>query len=210
MPTVRLVPSTYTLSNTSYLTISNAANMYTNVDSTTMATINHNRSATTAYYVYVKGFNFNSIPIDATINSAVVKIKAYESGASAVTPVLSNNTTSLNVNLSGTITTSAQTRTVDITNNWNTYKGYGNNFGIRLSLNRSNKNTASRLYIYGAEIEVTYTEYVPPSEVMHQKVNGAWTQLNVSAVYKKVNGVWIQQTDMASSFDPNAKYVKGG
>lgn len=39
MATARLVPSTYYLSDTQYLSVSDAANMYTNVDSTTHGTI---------------------------------------------------------------------------------------------------------------------------------------------------------------------------
>ena len=73
MATIRLIPSTYSLSNTSYLNISNASNMYTNTDSTTYATVNHTRTSTTSYYIYVKGFNFDDIPADAIINSATVK-----------------------------------------------------------------------------------------------------------------------------------------
>ena len=157
MATIRLIPSTYSLSNTDYLSISNASNMYTNIDSTTYATVNHTRSRTTSYYIYVKGFNFDDIPADAIINSATVKVKAKVTSASSYAPALYNNTTSLNQNLSGNIGTTATTSTIDITSNWETYKGYGNNFGIRLRLNRSSRNTASSMNIYGAEILVDYT-----------------------------------------------------
>ena len=157
MATIRLIPSAYYLSNTSYLSISNASNMYTNTDSTTYATINHTRSRTTSYYVYVRGFNFDDIPSDAIINSAIVKVKAKVTSASSYAPALYNNTTSLDQNLSGNIGTTATTSTIDITSNWETYKGYGNNFGIRLRLNRSSRNTASSMNIYGAEILVDYT-----------------------------------------------------
>ena len=153
MATIRLIPSAYSLSstNTNYISISNASNMYTNVDSTTYATVNHKRSRTTSYYTYVKGFNFDDIPADAIINSAMVKVKAKVTSASSYAPALYNNTTSLGQNLSGNIGTSTTTSTIDITSNWETYKGYGSNFGIRLRLNRSSRN------IYGAEILVDYT-----------------------------------------------------
>ena len=157
MATIRLIPSTYSLSNTSYLSISNASNMYTNIDSTTYATVNHTRSRTTSYYVYVRGFNFDDIPANAIINSATVKVKAKVTRAGSYAPRLYNNTTSLSKSLSGNIGTTATTSTVDITSNWETYKGYGNNFGIRLQLNRSSSNTASSMNIYGAEILVDYT-----------------------------------------------------
>ena len=158
MATIRLIPSAYSLSNTSYLSISNASNMYTNIDSTTYATVNHTRNYSTAsYYIYVKGFNFNDIPANAIINSATVKVKAKVTSASSYAPTLCNNTTSLNQNLSGNIGTTATTSTIDITSNWETYKGYGSNFGIRLQLNRSSFWTASSMNIYGAEILVDYT-----------------------------------------------------
>lgn len=157
MATIRLIPSTYSLSDTSYLSISNASNMYTNIDSTTYATLNHTRTSTSSYYIYVKGFNFDDIPADAIINSATIKVKAKVTSAGSYAPALYSNTTSLNQNLSGNIGTTATTSTVDITSNWEAYKGYGSNFGIRLRLNRSSENTASSMNIYGAEILVDYT-----------------------------------------------------
>lgn len=170
MATIRLIPSTYSLSSTSYLRISNASNMYTNIDSTTYATVNHTRSRTTSYYIYVRGFNFNDIPTDAIINSAIVKVKAKVTSAGSYAPRLYNNTTSLNQNLSGNIGTTATTSTIDITSNWETYKGYDNNFGIRLQLNRSNSGTASSMNIYGAEILVDYT--VPVYHTVSTSITG--------------------------------------
>lgn len=170
MATIRLIPSTYSLSNTSYLSISNASNMYTNIDSTTYATVNHTRTRTTSYYIYVKGFNFDDIPADAIINSATVKVKAKVTSAGSYTPALYNNTTSLNQNLSGNIGTTATTSAVDITSNWETYKGYDNNFSIRLRLNRSSRNTASSMNIYGAEILVDYT--IPTYHTISTSITG--------------------------------------
>jgi hypothetical protein len=40
---------------------------------------------------------------------------------------------------------------------WETLKGYGANFGIRIPLRRSSTSSSSYVYVYGAEIEVTYT-----------------------------------------------------
>lgn len=170
MATIRLIPSAYSLSNTSYLSISNASNMYTNIDSTTYATVNHTRRSTTSYYIYVKGFNFNDIPADAIINSATVKVKAKVTSAGSYAPVLYNNTTSLDQNLSGNIGTTDTISTVDITSNWETYKGYGSNFGIRLRLNRSSRNTASTMNIYGAEILVDYT--IPVYHTVSTSITG--------------------------------------
>ena len=170
MATIRLIPSTYSLSNTDYLSISNASNMYTNIDSTTYATVNHTRSRTTSYYIYIKGFNFDDIPADAIINSAIVKVKAKVTSADSYAPTLYNDTTSLNQNLSGNIGTTATTSTIDITSSWETYKGYGSNFGIGLQLNRSSFWTASSMNIYGAEILVDYT--VPVYHTISTSITG--------------------------------------
>lgn len=171
MATIRLIPSTYSLSNTRYLRVSNASNMYNNTDSTTYATVNHTRNySTTSYYIYVKGFNFDDIPADAIINSATVKVKAKVTRAGSYAPALYNNTTSLGQNLSENIGTTITTSTVDITSNWETYKGYGSNFGIRLRLNRSSRNTASSMNIYGAEILVDYT--IPTYHTVSTSITG--------------------------------------
>lgn len=37
----------------------------------------------------------------------------------------------------------------------------GNNFGIRINCRRASRNTAGYMYIYGAEIEVTYSVPTP-------------------------------------------------
>ena len=207
MATIRLIPSTYSLSNTSYLSISNASNMYTNIDSTTYATVNHTRSRTTSYYVYVRGFNFDDIPADAIINSAIVKVKAKVTGASSYAPKLYNNTTSLGQSLSGNIGTTATTSTIDITSNWETYKEYGNNFGIRLQLNRSSRNTASSMNIYGAEILVDYTVPVYHTVSITQSTGGT---ISLSQSGRVLEGTTITVTATPSDgYELENIYVNG-
>lgn len=160
MATIRLIPSTYSLSSTSYLKVSNASNMYANTDNTTYATVTNSRTSTTSYYIYLKGFNFDDIPSDAVVNSFTVKLKAYESGvstSSSYAPKLVNNTTTITSSCSA-ITTSAQTLTFSgVTADWDTVVGYGSNFGIRINCRRASRTTTSYVYIYGAEILVDYT-----------------------------------------------------
>lgn len=61
MATIRLIPSAYTLSNTSYLTISNASNMYANTDNTSSyAQVTHNRSQNSTYYLYIHDSSISS------------------------------------------------------------------------------------------------------------------------------------------------------
>ena len=164
MATMRLIPSTSAVSNSSYVTITDASNMYANTDSTTYARLQNTRNSTNnTYYVYIRGFNFSSLPSDAVVSAFTVKIKGYEtnmSTSSSYRPSLCNNTTNIsNTTTSASFSTSTQTLTFQIpsTLTWDTIKGYGSNFGIRVPLRRANTNSASYTYVYGAEINVTYT-----------------------------------------------------
>ena len=157
MATIRLTPSTYSLSNTS-LTINNVNNMYTNTDSTTYGTCSTTSSNTR--YLYLRGFNFNSIPEGATINSFSIKFKANESGLSTNSnyrPYLVNNTTTLTGTFSA-INTSVSTQTcTGVTANWATISDYGADFGIRFTVRSASNNSTGTLNVYGAEILVDYT-----------------------------------------------------
>ena len=160
MATMRLVPSTYYLSSTSYLSVSSAANMYTNTDSDTYATVTNSRTSTTSYYIYLRGFNFSALPEGAIVNSFTVKLKARESDvstSSSYKPYLANGTSAINGSCDA-ITTTATTRTfTGISADWDTIVGYGSNFGIRINCRRASRNTTGYMYIYGAEILVDYT-----------------------------------------------------
>lgn len=160
MATIRLIPSTYYLSNSNYLSVSNAANMYTNTDSDTYATVTNSQTGTSSYYIYIRGFNFSAIPSGAVINSFTVKFKVRESGVTTSTnyrPYLCNNTTTITGTASMPSTTATTITFTGVTANWDTIKGYGANFGIRINCRRASRNTTGYMYIYGAEIEVNYT-----------------------------------------------------
>lgn len=186
MPTIRLVPSTYYLSNSSYLSVSNASNMYHNTDNTTYATIYNSRTSTTSYYIYLRGFNFEDIPDSAAINSFAIKLKAYESGVStsdSYKPYLANGTTAINGSCSA-ITTSATVHTfTGISADFATLKSYGDNFGIRINCRRASRNTAGYMYIYGAEIEVTYTLPTPRMITTSLSGNGTITPSGTNTYY---------------------------
>lgn len=160
MATIRLIPSTYYLSSTSYLSISNASNMYANTDNDSYATVTNSRASTTSYYIYLRGFNFDAIPEGAIVNSFIVKLKARESGVSTSTsykPYLANGTSTINGSCD-VITTTASTHTfTGLSEDWDTIKGYGDNFGIRINCRRASRNTTAYMYLYGAEILVDYT-----------------------------------------------------
>ena len=159
MPTARLIPSTYYLSNSSYLTVASANNMYANTDSTTVGTVTNTRTSTSSYYIYLRGFNFSAVPDDAIVSGIAIKLKAYHSGGNTSTIYCYDDTTQ--VSSCGSATALSESATVkeftNVTVGWDTLKGYGSDFGIRINCRRSNRNTQAVIYIYGAEIDVTYT-----------------------------------------------------
>lgn len=164
MPTVKLVPSTYYRSNSSYVTVSNPDNMYDVCDSTDYASIRNSRNSTSnTYYCYLRGFNFDDIPAEAIVTDFEIRIRAYESymsTSSSYRMSLYDGTTSIsNTTLSSSLSTSATTFTFPIpsTLTWEVLVGYGSDFGIRIPLRRSSTSYNSYVYVYGAEIEVTYS-----------------------------------------------------
>ena len=179
MATIRLVPSTYAVSNSSYVTVTNGSNMYTNVDSTTYASLRNTRSSTSnTYYVYIRGFNFSDVPSNAEVSSFSIKIRGYEanlSTSSSYRMSLYNNTTSIsNTTVTSSLSTTATTFTFPNGSlTWDTLKGYGSNFGIRVPLRRSSTSSNSYAYIYGAEIEVTYT--IPNPRTITTTLSGSGT-----------------------------------
>lgn len=181
MATIRLVPSTSAVSNSSYASIADASNMYTNTDSTTYGTFTHNRASTNnTYYGYLRGFNFSSVPDNAVVSSFTVKIKASATGHTTSTSSsyymsLVNNTTQIgSTSASGRLSTSTTTFTfANGSLDWDTIKGYGSNFGIRIPMRRASSNTADVVSVYGAEIEVTYT--VPTPRTVTTTLSGSGT-----------------------------------
>lgn len=162
MATIRLIPSAYAVSSTSYLSVANAENMYHNTDNTSYATITNTYASTTSRYLYLRGFNFGSIPQDAVINSFTVKVKGYESGLSTSTsyaPRLANGTSTISgTTASSNLGTSSKTITIPTgALTWSQIANYGEDFTIVVYVRRSSKNTTGYAYIQGAEIEVNYT-----------------------------------------------------
>lgn len=186
MATIRLIPSDYQLSSSSYLSVSNEDNMYTNTDSTIYATVYNSRTSTTSYYIYLRGFNFDDIPSTAVVSSFTVKLKAYESGVStsdSYKPYLANGTTAINGSCSAITTTASVHEFTGITADWDDIKGYGSNFGIRINCRRASRNTAAYMYIYGAEIEVTYTVPDPRTVTTTLSGNGTISPFGVTNTY---------------------------
>ena len=179
MPTITLTPSAYTLSSTTYLTVSNASNMYVNTSSTNYATIQNTRTSTTVYYIYLHDFNLSDIPSNAVVNSYTVRLKAYESGASTSStyrPVVTTNdntSTSSYYGYASALSTSASVCEFTMDATWAELAAEGNDLSIRVSNRRSSRNTTSYVYIYGAEIEVDYI--IPTPRTITSSLNGNGT-----------------------------------
>lgn len=175
MPTIRLVPSAYTRSSTTRVTVTDDANMYYNTDHTAnYATLRGRNSSSNTYYCFIHGFDFNQIPTNANVSSFAVKIRCYRSNNQRTGTTynlrLASSPSSSSV-ISGTtasdaIGTTASVITIPTGNlTWNTLKNYGTDFSIDVVL-ASNASSYPYVYVYGAEIEVTYaTETVHPTSV---------------------------------------------
>lgn len=211
MATIRLVPSTYELSNTS-LSVSNISNAYTNTDSTTYATVS--TTSTSTRYIYLRGFNFSDIPAGSIINSFSIKLKANESGmstSSSYRPYLVNGTTTLTGTFSAINTTVTTQTCSDVAADWETLSGYGNNFGIRITVRRSGggggSSSTGYCYIYGAEIEVNYTLANPCTITSTLTGNGT---INPSGAYSTYEGVEYTLTITPTNTSDTVTATKNG
>ena len=213
MATVKLTPSTYYLSNSSYLSVADASNMYADTDSTTYATVTNSRTSTSSYYIYLRGFDFDQVPDEAIVSGFTVRLKARESGVSTSTsykPYLANGTTAINGSCDVITTTAATYEFTGVSADWETIKGYANNFGIRINCRRASRNTTGYMYIYGAEIEVTYTLPVYHSVTISNSTSATVTTTdanpiegeNVEIKASTLSGITIKDngTDVTSQF----------
>ena len=203
MATAKLIPSSYYVSS-SYLVLLDETNMYDAVSSTNYSTLTNTHASTSYYYFYLRGFNISDIPRNAIVSSFTVKIRGRASGAYNSAMYLVHDTTTITDAKATQFpnSTSAATRTFtngDLT--WADIVSYGENFGIRVNCRRNAKSTQSYYYIYGAEIDVTYTI---PEYTLYFKMNDHYT--DVTKAYKKVNGIYVEQTDLSTVFDSNTNY----
>ena len=172
MATMRLVPSTYYLSSSSYLSVSNASNMYDNTDSTNYATVTNSRTSTSSYYIYIRGFNFDDIPSAAVVSDFTIKLKGNYSGGYSQNMYLYDGTNT-QMGSASSLGTSVATREFTCNYTWEDIVAAGSDFGIRINCRRASRNTTSYIYIYGAEIEVTYT--IPDPRTITSTLNGNGT-----------------------------------
>lgn len=222
MATIRLVPSTYAVSNSTTLLVSDVSNVYTNTDSDSYGTFTHNtKNTTTVLYAYIMGFNFNDIPSDATVTSFSIKIKASAVGHTTSTSTSyymsliqgTNHTKIGNTNASGRLSETITTFTFSNGSlTWDTIKGYGSNFGIIIPLRRAKNDTQDVVSVYGAEIEVNYTtpyaakkSYINKNGTFKETVathfnsGGSWLQKDITKVFWKIGTAWTETTTESMS-----------
>ena len=149
MANIRLIPSAYTSSHSSYASVySGEANMYNNTDNTSSyaSLRGRNSNTTTAYYIFLRGFNFDDVPANASVTSFEVKIRCYRNSyqrtgnnyrlrlasTTSINDVISGSTTSTEI---GTTASTITIPTGDLT--WSTLKSYGDNFSIVIPLSSS-------------------------------------------------------------------------
>ena len=168
MATIRLVPSAYTRSSSSRVTVTDPTNMYYNTDHTAnYCSIRGRNNSSNTYYAFIHGFNFDDIPSNATVSSFEIKIRCYKNSylqqGTSYRPRLASSPSSSsvisNTTLDSDVTTTAGGTVYTFPTSslsWNTIKGYGSNFSIEIPL-RSSSSSYPYLYVYGAEINVTYT-----------------------------------------------------
>ena len=204
MATAKLTASTYYVSS-SYLTVADVTNMYTDTSSTTYGSITNTHNSTSYYYFYLRGFDLDTIPAGATVNSFTVKLRGRASGAYNSAMILCHGTSTIANATATQIPNSSSAATRTFANGsltWAQIVSYGDDFGIRINCRRNAKNTQSYYYIYGAEIIVDYT--MPSGNAAYIKTSGQWVA--ATHVYKKISGTWTEQTISPAIFDPDTKY----
>lgn len=206
MATIKITPSTYYLSSSSYLSVSNAANMYDDCDSTNYATVTNSRTSTTSYYIYLRGFDFSSIPSNAIINNFTIRIKCNYSGGYSQAMYLYDGT-AVQMGSSDNISSSVTTHTFSCDYEWGDIVNAGSDFGIRINCRRSSRNTTAYVYIYGAEIEVDYT--IPVSATVTSSLTGNGT-LSPSGAYSTYEGAEYELTITPTNKSDPVTAVKDG
>lgn len=203
----------------------NYTNALADTNSTTFAKL---YGGTQYFYFYDFAVDVSSIPSNATILSVSVDIKACRFSTYTWEVVLCKNTTEVTgvgitavTNYSSQSPLESEPKIFTITDN---------------SFNRSELSTLkikakptynsgnALLYLYGAELTVTYeadgycyiisnisadhaitVEPIPAGKTSYIKVGGGWSQLN--GVYKKVSGSWVEVEDVSTLFSDGTIYT---
>ena len=190
--------------------------MYNDTDNETYATVTNSQTGTTSYYIYIRGFDFSSIPAGAVVNSFTVKLKARESGvstSSSYAPKLCHGTSQITSTCSAVNTTASVLTFTGVDADWEDIVGYGSDFGIRINCRRSSRNTTGYMYIYGAEILVDYTIPVYYNITINNSTavnitvsnSNPSEGSNVTISADTLNGITVKDNDV----DVTSQFVQG-
>lgn len=189
----------------------NAANAYTNSSSTNYAQYNLTTgTAGIKEELYLTGYDFSSIPSNATINSVTIKIKTQINSTSYVAAsscqaysgtTKKGSSTSLQNTAAAQYTLSSGTWTRAELDDLRLY------FTLTRSSSNGSRSRAAYIRIYGTEVIVDWTAAPDDGPQLMFRQSGTWA--GVSKVFKKVNNAWVEQTDLESLFDTKANYMKG-
>ena len=192
MATIRLIPSTYTRSSTSRVTVTNPTYAYDNTDDTSdYAQFRGRNSSSYTYYAFLHGFNFDDVPSNANVTSFKVLIRCYRNSYQGTgstyrlrlaskannSYVISNTTTSTDIGTSASVI-EIPTGNLD----WDDISGYGSNFSIEMVLHATS-NQYPYIYVYGAEIEVTYSVANPRTVTTTLTGNGTIEPSGTQTMY---------------------------
>lgn len=154
-----LNPSSYNSTNSSYTTAQNITNAYADSTSTTYARFTMKTGSNASSYISYT-FDFSSIPASATIESITCVAKARVSSTSYVSTAVAQfykNTTAVGTSVSYRSTSTSNTCSLTNTGTW-TITDLAN-LQLRFTASRGTSNTsrAAYIYVYGADLTVTYT-----------------------------------------------------
>lgn len=158
--TITVVPSGYSSSNSSYSSISSSypiTNAYSNSSSTNYAYVTCRTGSSASTYLSLT-FDLSEIPDDAVIDSVTCKAKGRVSSTSYISTAvlqLYNGSTAKGSSTSFR-TTSATVYTLNA-GSWS--RSEIDNIQLRYTATRGTSNTtrAAYIYVYGADLSVTYT-----------------------------------------------------
>ncbi len=182
MATIRLIPSAYTRSSTSRVTVNNPEYAYDNTsDTSDYAEFRGRNRSSNTYYAFLHGFNFDDVPSNAIVTGFRVLIRCYRNSYQSTgstyrlrlasqannSYVISGTTTSTDIDITVSV---IEIPTGDLT--WEQLANYGSDFSIEMIL-RPSSNNYPYIYVYGAEIEVTYT--LPTPRTITTSINGTGT-----------------------------------
>lgn len=202
MATVTILASNYTNNNFTFNASYPVTNAYTNTSSTNYAHFIAANKVTGT--LYLTGYDFSSIPSNATINSVTIKVRCMVSSTSNITAAsvqACKGTTTV-----GTATTFRSSSATTYTLSAGTWSRSDLN-NLQLKFVGTSARNNAYLRVYGTEVIVDYTESAGQTEQLMLKVNGTWTP--VQTIYKKINGTWVEQTDLANLFNTETNYYKG-